>query len=180
MRPVPHTRAVFLDRDGTVVHDRGYADSADAMELLPGAGEALAALRDADFALVLITNQAGVGRGYFSEEVVHAQHQRIAELLATHGVAFDAIEYCPHHPDDGCDCRKPRPGMIERAARRLGIDVRRSFMVGDKVSDVEAGRAAGCISVLVGSGCPSADAECASLAEAGRWILQNTETEHGS
>lgn len=166
-------RAVFVDRDGTVVPDRGYLADVAGVELLPGAGTALRALSRRGFLLVLVTNQSGVGRGYFTLETVAAQHRRIEEFLSGFGVAFDGVEVCPHLPDAECDCRKPRPGMLMRAATRLGVDLATSFMVGDKTSDVEAGRAAGCSTVWIGSG-PGSDADfvVSDLAGAAAWILE--------
>jgi len=105
-------KTIFLDRDDTVVPDRGHLDNVEGIELLPGAGPALRTMRELGFKLVLVTNQSGIGRGWFPESIVHAQHDRLHELLADYGVVFDAIHFCPHKPDAGCACRKPMPGLL--------------------------------------------------------------------
>ena len=165
-------KAVFLDRDGTVVVDRAYLDNVEGIELLPGVGEALARLAAKGFLLVLISNQSGVGRGYYSREMVDAQHVRLSELLANFSVAFDSIEICPHAPWDNCSCRKPKPGLLKQAASNLQIDLRRSFMVGDKESDVMAGKQAGCQTIFLGEICDQADWVAPGVSEAVDWIIQ--------
>jgi D-glycero-D-manno-heptose 1,7-bisphosphate phosphatase len=163
---------VFLDRDGTIIADRGYLDTVEGVCLLPGAGTALANLAGAGLLLVIVTNQSGIGRGFFDRQMVDAQHRRLGELLAPYGVRLAAVEVCPHRPDEGCDCRKPQTGMLERAARRLDVDLRRSFMVGDKASDMAAGRAAGCVTVLIGQKAEAdVDLCCRDLPAAARDIL---------
>ncbi|OGV69148.1 MAG: hypothetical protein A3K19_15510 [Lentisphaerae bacterium RIFOXYB12_FULL_65_16] len=165
-------KAVFLDRDGTIVSDRAYLADVAGVELMPGVGTALRALARRGFLLVLITNQSGIGRGYFTSATVAAQHRRLDELLGGFGVKLDGVEVCPHLPAEDCDCRKPRPGMLVRAAERLGVDLARSFMVGDKVSDVEAGRAVGCATVRIGvESCSGADFATPDLSGAAEWIL---------
>lgn len=154
MRP-----AVFLDRDGTLIDERNYLDRLDQIEPLPGAAAALARLRDAGFALVVVTNQAGVARGYVDEPFVRAAHDRLAALFARDGLVLDGYYYCPHHPEGSvaayrraCRCRKPSPGMIEEAARDLDLDVARSFVIGDKWLDVELATNAGARGILVRTG----------------------------
>lgn len=145
-------RAAFLDRDGTLIHEAGYlADPAD-LRLYPGVAAALARLRAAGFALVVISNQAGVGRGYFPLARVHAVMAELRRRLRAAGVELDAIHFCPHAPDAGCACRKPGTELLERAAEDLGLTLRHSVMIGDKGIDVEAGRRAGCLTVLVETG----------------------------
>jgi len=168
---------VFLDRDGTIIVHKPYLSNVEGVELVVGAGEALAALSQAGLLLVLITNQSGVGRGYYPRSTVDAQHVRLAELLAAHGVKLAGVEVCPHHPDDGCTCRKPLGGMLRCAAERLGIDLRRSFMVGDKACDVEAGRSVLCRTVSVGGGVTEADFAAQDIRDAVSWILEQRETE---
>lgn len=145
---------VFLDRDGTLLHLVPYLDDPARARLYAGVGPALRRLADAGAALVLVTNQSGIARGYFSRKRVDAVHARLQALLARHGVRLDAIEVCPHHPDvtGRCDCRKPAPGMIVRAAKRLGIDLRASWTIGDNASDLGAARAAGTGAALVLTG----------------------------
>jgi D-glycero-D-manno-heptose 1,7-bisphosphate phosphatase len=171
-------RAVFLDRDGTIIVDRGYLGTSEGVELLPGAGQALLSLRQAELLLVLVTNQSGVARGYFDLATVAAQHAVLAERLAPFGVTFAGIEVCPHHPEQNCDCRKPRPALLRRAADRLDLDLRHSYMVGDKPSDVAAGKAAGCTTVLVGSGGADADYAAVDITAAAAWICQHASA-HG-
>jgi len=144
-----------------VIVDRGYLDTVDGVCLLPGAGDGLAALAAAGYALVLVSNQSGIGRGYYGRAVVDAQHDRLASLLEPYGVRFAAIEVCPHAPADACACRKPHPELLVRAARRLGLDLQGSFMVGDKLSDVRAGQAAGCRTVFLGAERPAGAEFCA-------------------
>jgi D-glycero-D-manno-heptose 1,7-bisphosphate phosphatase len=164
-------KAVFLDRDGTVIVDRGYLDNIEGIELLPGATGALKRLQQAGFLLVLVTNQSGIGRGYFGPETVARQHQRLALLLAASGVTLDAIEVCPHSPDQMCDCRKPQPKLLLEAAARFEIDLAGSFMVGDKLSDIEAGLAAGCMTIGIGLSPNAADFCAPDLAGAADYIL---------
>lgn len=147
-------RAVFLDRDGTLNVEVNYLRRVEDLRLIPGAGEALAALRRQGFVLVGITNQAGIARGLLDETVLGAIHERLQALLAAQGARLDAVYFCPHHPEftGACECRKPLPGMLLQAAAELDIDLARSWMVGDTPADIAAGRAAGCRSVLVRTG----------------------------
>lgn len=145
---------VFLDRDGTLLRLVSYLHEPDRVRLYAGVGPALRALSQAGARLVVVTNQSGVARGYFSEAEVRSVHRRMNQLLMAEGVRLDAIEICPHHPDFGapCACRKPGPAMLQRAARKLGIDLKRSWTVGDSLSDLRAGRAAGTMTGLLGTG----------------------------
>ncbi|HYT26152.1 MAG TPA: HAD family hydrolase [Actinomycetota bacterium] len=151
--------AVFLDRDGTLVEEVPYLHEPDRVALLPGVGGALRALAAAGFALVVVTNQAGVARGHYGEAAVAAVHRRLAVLLRAEGVRLDGIWYCPHHPDGtvaayarACRCRKPAPGLLEAAAGALGLDLGRSWLVGNHPSDVAAGAAAGVTPLFVSTG----------------------------
>ncbi|HEV8335553.1 MAG TPA: HAD family hydrolase [Candidatus Polarisedimenticolia bacterium] len=159
MSPAAAARAVFLDRDGTLAEEVGYVNHASRLRLLPGSAAALRRIREAGLLSVVVTNQSGVARDYFEEAIVHQAHERLRGLLAAEGTSVDAVYYCPHHPREGippyrqdCDCRKPLPGMLLRASRELGIDLARSYMVGDGVVDVGAGRAAGTTTILVLTG----------------------------
>lgn len=150
---------VFLDRDGTVIEEKHYLCRPEDVELLPTAGETIARLNEMGVAVAIVTNQAGIARGYFPESRIAEVHARLDELLAQHGAKIERYEYCPHHPVEGlgsykidCDCRKPKPGMLTRAASALNIDLPRSLMVGDRLGDLEAGAAAGCHSALVRTG----------------------------
>ena len=139
--------AVFLDRDGTINEETGYLSDPGQVTLLPGAAEALVRLEKAGFRLVVVTNQSGIARGYFTEADLGAVNGALDRQLRGMGAVIDAYYFCPHHPAYGekkdCDCRKPKPGMAKRAARELGIDLVKSYFVGDKCSDVEMGRNAG-------------------------------------
>jgi D-glycero-D-manno-heptose 1,7-bisphosphate phosphatase len=146
--------AVFLDRDGTVIDEVGHLGEPERVVVLPGVPEALQRLSEAGFALVVITNQAGVARGYFTEDDVRAVNAHTASLLLDRGVRIDGWYHCPHHPDftGACDCRKPAPGMLKSAARDLDLDLSRSWMVGDHPTDAEAGLAAGSRPIMVRTG----------------------------
>jgi D-glycero-D-manno-heptose 1,7-bisphosphate phosphatase len=134
-------RAVFLDRDGVLIADKGYVSRPEDVEILPGVREALLNLQAAGWRLIVVTNQSGIGRGLFTVEDFERVTYRMRELIQ---VEFGGIFFCPHIPEDGCDCRKPRPGLLLKAAKEMGIDLAQSVMVGDRLSDVEAGTAAGC------------------------------------
>ena len=150
---------MIVDRDGTVIEDCGYVSSTEQMILLPGVVDALAQARKAGVVVVLATNQAAIGRGIVTEATVTALH----EWLGTQ-VELDAVYFCPHHPDDGCACRKPMPGLLEQAITELDLDRANTVFVGDKVTDCEAGRAAGIEVVLVRTGHGAAE-EAAAVAE---------------
>jgi D-glycero-D-manno-heptose 1,7-bisphosphate phosphatase len=137
-------KAVFLDRDGTLIVEENYLSDPARVSLLPGVVLALKKLSSAGYAIVLISNQSGIGRGYFTEDSLRMIHERMEMLLANEGVRLDGIYYCSHKPEDNCDCRKPAPGMIIKAAAELMIDISNSAMVGDKDSDVAAGLATNC------------------------------------
>jgi D-glycero-D-manno-heptose 1,7-bisphosphate phosphatase len=141
-RDVP---ALFVDRDGTVIEDPGYIADPDKVSLIAGAAGALRAFRDAGYALILVTNQSGIGRGLYCWSDYEAVAARFRELLAAEGIVFDAELACGHSPEEGATCgwRKPAPGMIREAADHLQLDLARSVMAGDKLSDLEAGAAAG-------------------------------------
>jgi D-glycero-D-manno-heptose 1,7-bisphosphate phosphatase len=141
---------MFLDRDGTLIEDVGYIADPDHVRVLPGAAAALRDLAGEGYAIVVISNQSGVGRGMFDIETVWAVDAEMRRRFAADGVAIDASYYCPHGPDDGCECRKPSPGMLLQAADELELDLARSWMVGDRDSDVEAGLAAGCHAAALG------------------------------
>lgn len=158
--------AVFLDRDGTLIEDVGYARDPEQVRLLEGAAEALRELRRRGFRLVVVSNQSGIGRGLITPAEARAVHERFVRVLGEAGVALDAVRYCPHAPEERCSCRKPSPGMLLEAAEALGLELAASWMVGDAPSDVEAGRRAGCRTLLLGGGGAAADGVAASWAEA--------------
>ncbi len=145
-------RAIFLDRDGTIMVDSNYVGDVDRVILLDGAIEALRRLQDAGYRLFVITNQSGVGRGYFSRQAVDQIHRFLDETFATAGVAFERYYVCPHHPDDGCACRKPHPKHLLDAAAKYDLDLAASYMIGDRASDIGAGANAGTRTILVLTG----------------------------
>jgi D-glycero-D-manno-heptose 1,7-bisphosphate phosphatase len=160
-------KAAFIDRDGVINEERNYVHRIEDFVLLPGVPDALRLLRDAGYLLVVVTNQAGIARGYYDHAAVDTLHAHLRALLHTEGVVLDGVYLCPHHPAGAvpafamdCDCRKPAPGMLLQAAEELGIDLAASILIGDKLSDIEAGRRAGVrATVLVESGHPIPDAE---------------------
>lgn len=182
--------AVFLDRDGTLIEEVGYLDRPDRVRLFPYSVQAVAALNQAGIRVVLVTNQSGVARGFFTEEAVMAVHQHIGDVLAGGGARIDAYYYCPHHVDGKvaryalkCECRKPGRGMVDRAVTELGVVPERSFSVGDRWLDVGLARAVGARGVLVRTGYglteelrpPEglvADAVVDNLVAAVSWILR--------
>jgi D-glycero-D-manno-heptose 1,7-bisphosphate phosphatase len=152
-------RGVFLDRDGTLIEEVGYLDRIDRVRFFPYTVDAVRLLNRAGFAVIVATNQAGIARGFFDEAFVEATHQSLSATLEAGGARVDAFYFCPHHPEAGvgpyrqaCDCRKPRPGLLRRAAEDLGVDLRRSFVVGDRAHDIAAGAAVGARGVLVRTG----------------------------
>ncbi|HYX51361.1 MAG TPA: HAD family hydrolase [Ktedonobacteraceae bacterium] len=152
-------RAVFLDRDGTLVHPRHYPSSPGDLHLYSNIGPGLREIQQAGFMLVVITNQSGLARGYFTLDDLHCMHEYLTAELERLGVQLDAIYYCPHHPEGvipelsiRCNCRKPQPGMLLQAALDLDLDLRQCWFVGDILDDVEAGNRAGCHTILVDLG----------------------------
>jgi len=146
--------AVFLDRDGTINQDIGYIDSPERLFIIDGAASAIKRLNSKGFRVVVITNQSGVGRGYFTKEAADSVNKKLEEILKREGAHLDGIYYCPHHPDDNCECRKPRIGLLEKAKNDLAIDFKKSYVIGDKGSDIEIAQSIGGkgILVLTGSG----------------------------
>jgi D-glycero-D-manno-heptose 1,7-bisphosphate phosphatase len=152
-------RAVFIDRDGTISEEVGYINHPSRFRVFPYAAAAIKHLNDAGWLAIVVTNQAGVARGYFSEDMIQTVHAEMKKELENGGARLDAVYYCAHHPSVGeppyrfdCDCRKPKPGLISRAARDFDIDLAGSWMVGDRYSDVELARNAGVQSMFVLSG----------------------------
>lgn len=152
-------RAVFFDRDGTINVEKDYLNRIEDFEFIPAVPASIRRLKEAGFRVIVVTNQSGVARGYYNEAAIVALHEHIQQLLADYGTRIDAFYHCPHHPTEGvgtyrvdCDCRKGSPGMLLQAAREHDIDLSASFMVGDKLADIEAGAAAGCAPILVKTG----------------------------
>ena len=151
--------AIFIDRDGTLNEDIGYVSSPAQLTLYPWAAEAVRLINEAALKAIVITNQSGIARGMYTEEILDAIHQEMIEELATQGAKLDGVYYCPHHPKIGdsrytmaCDCRKPKTGMLDRAASEHDIDLSRSFVIGDKASDINLALNAGARAVLVLTG----------------------------
>ena len=138
-----------MDRDDTLMVDVGYCDNPELVQLIPGAAEGIRLLKDAGYHIVIVTNQSGIGRGYFDKESLDKVNGRLRNELRERGADYDALYYCPHRPEEECDCRKPKPGLLVRAASDLDIDLDSSYAVGDRDLDVEAGKAAGTGTVLV-------------------------------
>jgi D-glycero-D-manno-heptose 1,7-bisphosphate phosphatase len=153
-------RAVFLDRDGVITKEPPYyAHKLSQLALLPKSADAIRLLNESGFLVVVACNQAGIARGYYREEDAILFNQEMKDNLAREGARIDAVYYCPHHPEAriaryrmNCSCRKPEPGMLTRAGKELGLNLKQSFMVGDKLSDVEAGKRAGCKTIMVRTG----------------------------
>ncbi len=143
---------MFLDRDGTIAEEVGYLNHASRFRMFPFAGPAIRRLKAAGFAVIVVTNQSGVARGYFPESLVHEVNELMQRNLAAVGAALDGVYYCPHNSADGCDCRKPKTGMIDLAVRELNLDLPRSYVVGDRYGDMELAFRAGCKSVFVRTG----------------------------
>ncbi len=190
--------AVFLDRDGTINEQMGYVNHLSRFVLLPGAAEAIRLLNERGYWAVVVSNQSGAARGYFPVELVEAVHCRMEALLALEGARLDGVFYCPHHLQASvpeyrmsCDCRKPRTGLIRQACERLEIDLARSYVVGDRYSDIELAHRAGLKSILVQTGYGRGELEhvlpgrqlqphrvAADLGEAVRWIIEQGGSEH--
>jgi D-glycero-D-manno-heptose 1,7-bisphosphate phosphatase len=181
-------RAVFLDRDGTLIEETGYLDRLDRMSFYPFTVDAVRLLNRSGLVVIVVTNQSGVARGMFDEALVDAAHRRLSDALALGGARVDGFYYCPHHPQGTvdayrriCDCRKPEPGLLMQAARDHDVDLRASFVVGDRAHDLEAGAAVGARCALVRTGYGTAQEEKArgsatvvtdNLMEAVSWILR--------
>lgn len=183
-------QAVFLDRDGTINEDVGYISQPEDVAMIPRAAEAIKRLNQAGLAVIVVTNQSGLARGYFGEGEMHAVQAEVERRLAEHGAHLDGFYFCPHLPEGDveylaieCDCRKPSSGMLIKAAQEHGVDLAGSFMVGDRLSDVACGKAVGARSIMVATGYDADDPagvhetpdfQAADLAEAVDWILQQS------
>jgi len=149
---MPHRRWIALDRDGTIIQERNYLSDPHQVELIPGAAKGLRQLQQIGLGLVVITNQSGIGRGYFDQARLDLIHQRVGQLLEAEGVRLDGIYFCPHMPEDDCLCRKPRSGLLESAAKDHDFDPKACFIIGDKASDIEMGQRVGAATLLVRTG----------------------------
>lgn len=180
--------AVFLDRDGTINEDSGYVSSPSEVILIKGAVEAIRSLNSLNIPVIVITNQSGVGRGYFTEDRLKAVNTRLIELLNDGGARIDGLYYCVHLPDDNCGCRKPKTGLIAKAASLLGIDPRLSYVIGDKASDVGLARNAGAKAVMVLTGHGRKDVQTLldapdfvanDIASAVEWVIEDLRRSQG-
>ena len=171
-------RAIFLDRDGTMAIDVSYCSRPEDFELFPNTARAIKLLNEHDYKVIVITNQSGVARGYFTEDTLGRIHQKMRGKLVEEGARIDGIYYCPHHPNDNCECRKPKPKMVMQAVNEHDIDLKQAFMVGDKPLDIQLGKNVGCRTVLipantgeteVGPGSP--DYTASDLLQAALWII---------
>jgi len=174
-------RAVFLDRDGTIARDVHYCRRPEDFKLFKDVPISIKMLNENGYKTVLVTNQSGIARGYFTEDTLARIHQKMIDELAAAGASLDAIYYCPHHPDEGCDCRKPRTALFRQAAKELDIDLGLSYMIGDTEKDIHAGKKTGCKTIQVTTG-PKTESEAIdtsdystnNLKNAIRWILLKT------
>ncbi|MFH1788510.1 MAG: D-glycero-beta-D-manno-heptose 1,7-bisphosphate 7-phosphatase [Candidatus Altiarchaeota archaeon] len=146
------SKAVFMDRDGVIIKEVGYLSNQDEIEFFPNSVAALKRLSCSEYKLVVVTNQSGVGRGMFTEKTLNVIHDKIRFMLEKEGVELDGIYYCPHHPDDGCPCRKPGTALLEKAMKELDISSKGSYFIGDATSDIECGRKIGLTTILVETG----------------------------
>lgn len=144
--------AVFLDRDGTLSDEVGYMRKLSSYRVFPWTGRAIRRINESGMAVVVVTNQSGIGRGFFQATLVDQVHDRLRSEIRADGAYIDAIYYCPHRPDDGCACRKPLPGLLSRASAEMNLDPGRSFMIGDRYIDIRAGASMGTQTILVLTG----------------------------
>lgn len=177
MKPV-----VLLDRDGTIIVDKNYLSEPAGVELLPGAVAGLKLLQQHGFELIVVTNQSGIGRGFYDETAMHKVNSRLCEILSQNGVKISPrrIYFCPHTPAEDCDCRKPRTGMVLKAQSEWLFDLRRGYVIGDKLADIELGHKLNLPAILIKSEHATAEAELAGeladyaakdLEDAARWIV---------
>lgn len=146
-------KLIILDRDGVINFDSdAYIKSVQEWQIIPGSADAIARLCQADYKVAVATNQSGLARGYFSEQVLKQMHEKMRALVNTAGGEIAMIQYCPHHPDDGCDCRKPKIGMLEKISQQLQLDLKHVPFIGDSISDIKAAQSAGCTPYLVLTG----------------------------
>ncbi|MDO8672301.1 MAG: HAD family hydrolase [Dehalococcoidia bacterium] len=155
---IEQRRCIFLDRDGTIIEDKHYLGDPGQVSLLPGSAAAIKAVNESGWLAIVISNQSGIGRGYFDANTLTRVEEKMASILSENGARIDDYLYCPHTPEDNCECRKPHPGLLLAASRVHGVSLTASWIIGDKASDIESGRRAGCSTcmVLTGDGSPEA------------------------
>jgi D-glycero-D-manno-heptose 1,7-bisphosphate phosphatase len=175
---------LLLDRDGTIIAEKNYLSDPDGVEILPGVAAGLRRLADRNFGFIVISNQSGIGRGFYKEEDARAVNERMSTLLERSGVKLDGIYFCPHSPEAGCSCRKPLPGMVSRAIRELGFALEKSIVIGDRACDIELGKSLKIPSILIRTGdemkqhadvvkVKAADYVADNINEAASWIITN-------
>jgi len=175
---------IFIDRDGTICEDKVYLADPEGLVIFPEVPEGIQRLKKSGFLTIVITNQSGIGRGYFDKETLEKIHERLKGILKEKGAVIDAIYYCPHHPEENCDCRKPKTGLVQQALKDFEIDLDRSFIIGDTDMDTELGRKMGMKTILLTrpsnptvagisrGGIPS-DFTTEDFQKAVEWILKN-------
>lgn len=179
-------RVVFIDRDGTINKDVPYCSCPEDFQLLPLVAEGIRLLNQQGVKVVVVTNQSGIARGYFTEDTLNQIHHKMQLDLAQCGASVDGIYYCPHHPDNHCNCRKPQPTMLLRASRELDLDLPHSYVVGDSDMDTQMGKAVGCKTILVPASIeaekgrkrnPEPDFVAHTVSDAARWIIHQLKSE---
>lgn len=182
-------KGVFIDRDDTISRDVHYCSRPEDFELLPKAAAGIKLLNQGGFKVVVITNQSGIARGYFTEDMLNKIHQKMVDELAKSGAHVDAIYFCPHHPDENCECRKPKPKLAHQAIKQLHIDPQQSFVIGDRLMDVELAKAIGCKSIMIPGEPGKAelsknsilpDYVASDLVLAAKWIIQRSKKQETS
>lgn len=176
-------RAIFFDRDGTLNVDKGYTHKIKDFELFPGVINGLKLLSKTDYKLIIINNQAGIGKGFYTEKNAENFNKHLKKIVEENGGRINAIYFCPHKPEDNCTCRKPETGMLRKAQENFDLDLNKSFFIGDTTADIETGKRAGCITILVKTGLKGKDGKfnvesdfiAENLVEAAEWILKNDE-----
>lgn len=176
-------KAVFLDRDGTINEEINYLSKIEQLKILPKVSSAIKLLNENDFLVIMITNQSGVARGLFTMDTLDDINKHLVNMLQSEGAKIDGIFICPHHPDFGCDCRKPKTGLLKEAASKFEIDLSSSYMIGDKYTDLKTGVNSGCKTILVLTGYGKEEAEktedwdfepdfvAGDLFQAAKWII---------
>lgn len=152
MNKHPKRKYILLDRDGTIIEWKNYLDDPNQVKLIPNAAEGLKSLIEMGFGLIVVTNQSGIGRGYFSEDTLNAIHQRMNGELQKNSVVLDDIFYCPHKPEDNCECYKPKTGLVQQAAWKFGFNPSECYVIGDNICDIELAKNINAVSILVLTG----------------------------
>lgn len=166
METMKKNKAIFIDRDGTINVDVHYLDNPDKFEMYPFVGDGVKKLKESGFKIIVITNQSGISRGYFTEKQLSKIHDRMKKEFQEFDVVLDGIYYCPHHPEENCNCRKPNTYLYEKAIKEHNIDVKKSYMLGDKILDIDAGKKIGVTAILI----PEPHVRTELLSKKNEWI----------